>query len=246
MTRSSGETSVKNNISVLIILLLFFFSLSTGIKPALANAHEKTFGILTRNTNEQTLLGLLPHGQMQRTLYDIGDGDFRCVSEIFPKSEKNALIVWKSDTRSYEPYNDKRNNVNSQLQCERSGSRNTIQYIIINQNSTYWQNELNIHVGMTLDELVATNQAPITFSICDCHYGGDVQNWHQGQIKDFLWVHLNYDIPAKQMKFENFYRNSHENILSSELSSEIRSSISIDRIVIDLDAIDTTTHTKVK
>ena len=45
-----------------------------------------------------------------------------------------------------------------------------------------WHLDNTVRLGMTLDELVALNGKPITFSGLDWDYGGTVSDWHGGRL----------------------------------------------------------------
>jgi hypothetical protein len=45
-----------------------------------------------------------------------------------------------------------------------------------------WHLDNTVRLGMTLDELVALNGKPITFSGLDWDYGGTVSDWHEGRL----------------------------------------------------------------
>lgn len=57
-----------------------------------------------------------------------------------------------------------------------------IQELRTNTPQSQWRDAAGVHAGMTLDELVKLNGAPISFYGLDWDYGGTVQDWHGGKL----------------------------------------------------------------
>ncbi|MCC7096022.1 MAG: hypothetical protein IT472_02420 [Thermomonas sp.] len=54
--------------------------------------------------------------------------------------------------------------------------------IRIVDTGTRWHDANGLHTGMTLEDLVAKNGKPISFSGLDWDYGGTIQDWHGGTL----------------------------------------------------------------
>ncbi len=54
--------------------------------------------------------------------------------------------------------------------------------IRVHGRKSRWHFNDGVHLGMTLDQLVALNGKPITFSGLDWDYGGAISDWHGGKI----------------------------------------------------------------
>jgi len=84
---------------------------------------------------------------------------------------------------------------------------------------------------MNLAELEKANGAPVTFSICECDYGGNVMNWNNGKFPTSLYMNLSYDNEL-QPKLESYVTKSDRGVMSKDLSPEIKTQITIEKIIV--------------
>lgn len=184
-------------------------------------------GFITQNTTETELKALLPQNQIRRILYDLGEGDFHCATEIFPNSNKTAVIIWGSDKALYEPYKD---GEDSQKRCNAIPQLTSPQSVMIDKVGTFWQTKNNIRVGMSLAELEKAHGKPIIFSICECDYGGNIMNWPIPK----LYMHLDYANDA-QDSLEHYVSSEDRGVKSSDVPAKLKSTIKIDKIAVYFD-----------
>lgn len=64
---------------------------------------------------------------------------------------------------------------------ERAGD--SIAALRVSGGSSRWRLDTGVHLGMTLDALVALNGKPIVYSGLDWDYGGSVQEWNGGALE---------------------------------------------------------------
>lgn len=82
----------------------------------------------------------------------------RAYNILYPESEDEVLLTWKDRNRT------------------------RLHHVRV-QKDGRWKSETGIRVGMTYDELVALNQAPISFYGFGWDYGGAV-DWNGGKLED--------------------------------------------------------------
>lgn len=184
-------------------------------------------GFLTKDITEEKLKALLPANQMKRVLYDVGEGEYHCATEIFPNSQKTVVIIWSSDKTLYEPYKDAEQ---SQKQCDAVPALTEPKFVEIDSGSTFWKTREGIGIGMNLEELESAHKAPITFSICECDFFGNVINGLN------FYVRLNYD-NALQSHLEPLITEPDYGVVSSSISSDIKTQITIHEIAIEFPII---------
>lgn len=184
-------------------------------------------GFLTRNITETELKRVLPENQIKRVLYDVGEGEYHCATEVFPNSDKTATIIWGSDKALYEPYKD---GDASQKRCDAVESLTSPQSVMLDKQSTSWRTKNNIGVGINLTQLEKVHGKPLIFSICECDYGGNVMNWPVPK----LYMHLDYSNDL-QSSLENYVSSEDSGIKSSDVPAKIKSTIKIDKIAVYFD-----------
>ncbi len=190
-------------------------------------------GILTPAITETELKRVLPENQIRRILYDVGEGEYHCATEVFPNSEKAATIIWGSDKALYEPYKD---GDASQKRCDAVPPLYDAQFVAIEKSSFYWRTVNGIGAGMNLMQLEKANHAPITFSICECDYGGNVMNWNKGKFSPNLYMHLDYYSKGDlQPSLERYITKPNQGVDSTDVPSKLKSKISIEKIIVYFD-----------
>ena len=197
-------------------------------------------GILTPSITETELKRILPENQIRRILYDVGEGEYHCATEVFSNSEKAAAIIWGSDKALYEPYKD---GDTSKKRCDALPPLNDAQFVAIEKGSTYWRTAKGIGVGMDLKQLEKANNAPVTFSICECDYGGNVLNWNKGKFSPSLYMHLDYYSKADlQSSLEHYVTKPDQGVDSTDVPSKLKSKITIEKIIVYFDKTNSSEH----
>jgi len=222
----------------LIALLLLASTVSGTTKPVDDNQiiPGERVGILTKNTTEKELQRQLPAHSIRRILYDEGEGPIVCATEIFPDSNKSAVIVWR-DNRGV--YTDDKNGRTANEKCNAAPAFSKPDYVVIWRDA--WRTQNGARIGMNLRELEKANRKAITFLSCECCGDGGVVDWGSGTLSGSIYSDLDGSVsPTLGMQLNYFevkssvseYRKN-GNVVSTDLSIGIKKKIKISQITVN-------------
>jgi hypothetical protein len=154
-------------------------------------------GLVTANTTESELKVALKPGEYKRALIDVGEGYCRHGSVLYPGTEKEISIVWKSEGQDVDCMPE-----SASLQTlEDEDSYANPAYAKIDNKGLAWHTQEGIKTGLTVAELQKINGRFFTFSGFGWDYGGRVLSWEKGTVPGSLAVALNYgELPLAMQK----------------------------------------------
>ncbi len=116
---------------------------------------------------------------------------------VYPNSPYQITVEWR-DGRAYE----------------------VIEKIRIEGDSAQWQTQQGIHIGSTLNDLVAINGNSFEFHGFEWDYSGKVASWNNGTIKDGITIFLAPENPAAvfpHLLGDDVYSTTNPKALEAEL-----------------------------
>lgn len=165
-----------------IVLYLLPVSLAAAQDNDLIIPGERV-GFITADSTEESIKKHVSITEYQRVLHHIGEGICVHGSVLYPKTEKELYVMWKSDK--------------TQQECDKpwdgSGIFERPNYIVIMGRPTLWKTKEGITTGTSLETLEKINGKSFSFYGFEWDYGGRLDSWQEGRIPDSLSVDLSYD-----------------------------------------------------
>lgn len=140
-------------------------------------------GFITRSTTEADIQKRLEPSQYRRDLIDVGEGEGRRALILFPNSDREIAILWKSDKETLSPgqWEAAWNNAPALERPE---------YILIVPPNSPWHTAEGVRVGVTMKKLETINGGPFTFNGFGWLHSGRLRSWEEGRLSAYLSVEL--------------------------------------------------------
>ena len=118
-------------------------------------------GPITARTREADLVRLLGHANVRREDLDIGEGDKRPGTVLFPRGKDELWLFWKEDAYDVP------------------------EHVVITGERTAWRTAEGITMGTTIDTLVRLNGRHFKLHGFAWDYSGTVTSWEGGRLDRF-------------------------------------------------------------
>lgn len=160
------------------------FAVAMPVQARLVDDHlivpGERIGFITQATTERILKDTLRPNQLQRSVYNEGEGELRCASDIFSGTERALSLIWK---RANQP--DMENEEDFLSYCERAPLFEEIDYVAVTGSA--WRTQSGARIGINLGELEQANGAPVTFAYGPFCGSGHITDWRGGMLSVQLY-----------------------------------------------------------
>ncbi len=163
-------------------------------------APGKSVGPINAVSTEAGLEGLLPAGQVRRTLIYVGEGFMLCGSEVFAGTPDAVFVQWASGPAEYDGAETREEVLLERCRDEPPMERP--ERVMIRQQpggeALQWRTAEGIRVGMTFAALARITGTPLAASVCPCDYGGIVFPGQEGLDPGLaFWIDFPADVEVR-------------------------------------------------
>jgi hypothetical protein len=182
-------------------------------KPDWTVIPGKRLGPVKENTSETMLIQLFGSGNVSRGEVSVAANKKEACTWLFDGTHEAAAVCWKDPSK-----------------------RTNIKAVYLLKRNSRWHFPEGLKTGLSLQEVLKVNQAPLRFYGFDWEYGGTIESWKTGKLapyKDHFYAVLAYDKAESPPQLVKGFRG--ESIFESGAPGLQELSLYIDRIVVYLD-----------
>lgn len=172
----------------------------------------KRVGPIKLKSTEEDLVTFFGSDAVSRGEISIPSGKKEACTFVYKGTENELAIVFKDATRT------------------------KIKAIYFTKAEGKWQSPEGLSVGMSVDELIKLNEAPIAFYGFDWEYSGVINSWKKGNIDKYtkyFYTALSYDKSSSSSEFLEKMKGNQ--LIVSNSASLHRVKLYVERIVVYLD-----------
>jgi hypothetical protein len=168
-------------------------------------------GLVMNSTTESELKTVLKSGEYKRALVDIGEGTCHFGAVLYPGTQKEISLVWRSRDAEVDCTGEA-GQTNAAL--EHHSPFSAVDSVRV--ESPAWHTAQGVKTGLNIPQLQKINGHAFLYSGFDWDYGGRVTSWEKGVLPDNLSVVLKYDDAAENIPLGEEQVRSDSQAISAE------------------------------